>query len=98
MSRGDPFLPAAQVRKPLGYGALFLLRPSQRACKKQTAAPASLRLLLPQAAPQLRSPLVSPVHAGRMGRFDGTAFRCFLNAPETFCEKPCQFAAGPLYW
>src|SRR5699024_9259282 len=43
-------------RRRHGCGALFLLRPSLRACKKQTAAPAPLRLFLPQAAPQLRSP------------------------------------------
>jgi len=29
---------------------------------------------------------------------DALRRRCFLNAPEIFCEKPCQFAAGPLYW
>ena len=40
----------------LGCGALFLLRGTRPACKKQTAAPAPLRLFLPQAAPQLRSP------------------------------------------
>ena len=41
---------------PPGCGALFLLRATGGACKKQTAAPAPLRLFLPQAAPQLRSP------------------------------------------
>ena len=41
---------------PPGCGALFLLRATAGACKKQTAAPAPLRLFLPQAAPQLRSP------------------------------------------
>ena len=40
-----------------GCGALFLLRPSPRACKKQTAAPAPLRLSRPLDAPQLRSPV-----------------------------------------
>jgi len=40
-----------------GCGALFLLRPSLRACKKQTAAPAPLRLFRPLDAPQLRSPV-----------------------------------------
>ena len=47
---------AAYGRASLGCGALFLLRGTQPACKKQTAAPAPLRLFLPQAAPQLRSP------------------------------------------
>ena len=39
-----------------GCGALLLLRASLRPRKRQTAAPAPLRLFLPQAAPQLRSP------------------------------------------
>src|SRR5699024_6536730 len=47
---GQKFLP------PGGCGSLLLLRPSQRACKRQTAAPAPLRLFRPQDAPQLRSP------------------------------------------
>ena len=47
---------AACGRASLGCGALFLLRGTRPACKKQTAAPAPLRLFLPQAAPQLRSP------------------------------------------
>src|SRR5699024_2486941 len=37
-------------------GALLLLRALLRPRKRQTAAPAPLRLFLPQAAPQLRSP------------------------------------------
>ena len=41
---------------PPGCGALFLRRATAGACKKQTAAPAPLRLNLPQAAAQLRSP------------------------------------------
>ena len=52
---GPVFGPLRRLRRH-GCGALFLLRPSLRACKKQTAAPAPLRLFLPQAAPQLRSP------------------------------------------
>ena len=40
-----------------GCGALFLLRGSPPACKKQTAAPAPLRLSRPLDAPQLRSPV-----------------------------------------
>ena len=58
-SRGNPFLPAYAGQKflpPGGCGSLLLLRPSQRACKRQTAAPAPLRLFRPQDAPQLRSP------------------------------------------
>src|SRR5699024_8816094 len=58
-SRGDPFLPACAGQKflpPGGCGSLLLLRPSQRACKRQTAAPAPLRLFRPLDAPQLRSP------------------------------------------
>ena len=47
---------AAFGRASLGCGALFLLRGTQPACKKQTAAPAPLRLFRPQDAPQLRSP------------------------------------------
>ena len=39
-----------------GCGALLLRRASLRPRKRQTAAPAPLRLFLPQAAPQLRSP------------------------------------------
>ena len=39
-----------------GCGTLFLLRGSPPACKKQTAAPAPLRLSRPLDAPQLRSP------------------------------------------
>ena len=39
-----------------GCGTLLLLRASLRPRKRQTAAPAPLRLFLPQAAPQLRSP------------------------------------------
>src|SRR5699024_10412574 len=57
--RGNPFLPAYAGQKflpPGGCGSLLLLRPSQRACKRQTAAPAPLRLFRPQDAPQLRSP------------------------------------------
>ena len=53
---------------PPGCGALFLLRGAAPACKKQTAAPAPLRLFLPQAAPQLRSPppiAVPPAACGR---------------------------------
>src|SRR5699024_970598 len=41
-SRGNPFLPAYAGQKflpPGGCGSLLLLRPSQRACKRQTAAP-----------------------------------------------------------
>src|SRR5699024_3323748 len=56
---GDPFLPAYAGQKflpPGGCGSLLLLRPSQRACKRQTAAPAPLRLFRPLDAPQLRSP------------------------------------------
>ena len=41
---------------PPGCGALFLLRGTGPACKKQTAAPAPPRLFLPQAAARLRSP------------------------------------------
>ena len=52
---GPVFGPLRRLRRH-GCGALFLLRPSLRACKKQTVAPAPLRLFLPQAAPQLRSP------------------------------------------
>ena len=58
-SRGNPFLPAVAGQKflpPGGCGSLLLLRPSQRACKRQTAAPAPLRLFRPQDVPQLRSP------------------------------------------
>ena len=44
---GTHFCPHTRGRNSLGCGALFLLRPSQRACKKQTAAPAPLRLFLP---------------------------------------------------
>ena len=58
-SRGNPFLPAYAGQKffpPGGCGSLLLLRPSQRACKRQTAAPAPLRLFRPLDAPQLRSP------------------------------------------
>ena len=47
---------AAFGRASLGCGALFLLRGARPACKKQTAAPAPLRLFRPQDAPQLRSP------------------------------------------
>ena len=42
LSRGNPFLPAYAGQKflpPGGCGSLLLLRPSQRACKRQTAAP-----------------------------------------------------------
>ena len=41
-SRENPFLPAYAGQKflpPGGCGSLLLLRPSQRACKRQTAAP-----------------------------------------------------------
>ena len=38
-----------------GCGTLFLLRGRQPACKKQTAAPALLRLFRPLDAPQLRT-------------------------------------------
>jgi len=48
-----------------GCGALFLLRPSLRACKKQTAAPAPLRLSRPLDA-RLVSALSGP--AGHLPR------------------------------
>ena len=48
--------PALLLSKPPGCGALLLLRASPRPRKRQTAAPAPLRLFLPLAAPQLRSP------------------------------------------
>ena len=41
-SRGNPFLPAYAGQKflpPGGCSSLLLLRPSQRVCKRQTAAP-----------------------------------------------------------
>ena len=50
---------------PPGCGALFLLRGSRPACKKQTAAPAPPRLFLPQAAARLRSP---PYPSGRFAK------------------------------
>ena len=69
---------------PPGCGALFLRRGAGPACKKQTAAPAPLRLFLPQAAPQLRSPppfICSPGPAGpillRLANFPGGR-RCAL--------------------
>src|SRR5699024_6973945 len=63
--------PALFVSKPPGCGALLLLRASPRPRKRQTAAPAPLRLFLPQAAPQLRSPppiAVPPAPCGRAPR------------------------------
>ena len=60
----DPFgrfttplsVPALSAACGGSCGALLLLRASLRPRKRQTAAPAPLRLFLPQAAPQLRSP------------------------------------------
>ena len=49
------FCPLRRLRRH-GCGTLLLLRASLRPRKRQTAAPAPLRLFLPQAAPQLRSP------------------------------------------
>ncbi len=71
---------------PPGCGALFLLRGTGPACKKQTAAPAPPRLFLPQAAAQLRSQLRLAVSAAGSARFScppsGGAGLWFLPHPE----------------
>ena len=46
----------------------FLLRASSRPCKRQTAAPAPPRLLLPQTAPRLRSQRQLPASSTGCGR------------------------------
>ena len=83
---GTNFCAHTRDRNPLGCGALFLLHPSQRACKKQTAAPAPLRLLLPQAAPQLRSPWYPP-----FGQNLAQNRALALTGSHTLCAKfPCM--------
>ena len=56
---------------PPGCGALFLLRPAPRACKKQTAAPAPPRLFRPQDAPRLRGHRRFQRHSGRKPHHSG---------------------------
>ena len=60
-----------------GCGALLLLRPSRRACKRQTAAPAPLRLLRPQDAAQLRSHSRLPVSSAGRGRRSCKSFTLY---------------------
>ena len=62
-----------------GCGALLLLRPSRRACKRQTAAPAPLRLLRPQDAAQLRSHSRLPVSSAGRGRRSCKSFISFKS-------------------
>ncbi len=62
-------VPACKNRSAApGCSTLFLLRASQRTRKKQTAAPAPLRLFRPQGAPQLRSHSQLPVSSTGRGR------------------------------
>ena len=83
-----------------GCGTLFLLRGSPPACKKQTAAPAPLRLSRPLDAPQLRSPARV---GGRTYRLhldplcDGEGFTCGVQLPQRSFGKHHQSARLPLH-
>ena len=59
-TKRDPFWRAAARQKFIWLRCPVFAARAKAACKKQTAAPAPLRLFRPQDAPQLRSPLVSP--------------------------------------
>ena len=62
-------VPACKNRSAApGCGALLLLRASQRPRKRQTAAPALLRLFRPLDAPQLRSQRRLPASSTGRGR------------------------------